>query len=95
MANKLTDEAAVNDKIASLPAFRDVAARLHEVVMAAAPHLQPRLWYGMPGYATSTVRYGSSSSWTSPPRLASPTSSGAPSPDQSIIDASATSGWVN
>ena len=53
MANQLTDEAAVNDRIASLPAFRDVAARLHEVVMAAAPHLEPRLWYGMPGYATS------------------------------------------
>lgn len=53
MANKPTDEAAVNEKIASLPAFPDVAARLHEVIMEAAPHLQPRLWYGMPGYATS------------------------------------------
>lgn len=27
------------------------AKRLHEVIMAAAPDLCPRLWYGMPGYA--------------------------------------------
>jgi len=47
------DDAAVRDKIASLPAFNDVAARLHEVIMEAAPELQPRLWYGMPGYAKS------------------------------------------
>ncbi|WP_307787659.1 DUF1801 domain-containing protein [Mycolicibacterium sp. S2-37] len=38
-------------KIAELPAFRDVAARLHEVIMDTAPELTPRLWYGMPGYA--------------------------------------------
>ena len=25
--------------------------RLHEIIMAAAPELKPRLWYGMPGYA--------------------------------------------
>lgn len=48
---KPTDEEAVRDKIASLPAFRDIAARLHDVIMAATPELQPRLWYGMPGYA--------------------------------------------
>lgn len=48
---KPTDEAAVADKIASLPAFKDVAARLDEVIREAAPELQPRLWYGMPGYA--------------------------------------------
>lgn len=45
------DEQAVADKIAALPAFNDVAARLHEVIVGAAPQLQPRLWYGMPGYA--------------------------------------------
>jgi hypothetical protein len=50
---KPTDDAAVRDKIASLPAFRDVAARLHDVIVTAAPELQPRLWYGMPGYATA------------------------------------------
>lgn len=53
MATKPTDEAAIRDKIASLPAFRDVAARLHEVILAAAPELKPRLWYGMPGYAAT------------------------------------------
>jgi hypothetical protein len=42
---------AVTAKIAELPAFRDIAARLHEIVMATAPDLKPRLWYGMPGYA--------------------------------------------
>lgn len=45
------DTTAVVDKIAALPAFNDVAARLHEVIVAAAPELKPRLWYGMPGYA--------------------------------------------
>jgi Domain of unknown function (DU1801) len=54
MATKPADDAAVLDKIASLAAFRDVAARLHDVILDAAPHLKPRLWYGMPGYATST-----------------------------------------
>ncbi len=53
MAAKPTDDVAVTDKIAALPAFREVAARLHEVIMNAAPQLHPRLWYGMPGYATS------------------------------------------
>ncbi|CAA0119871.1 Uncharacterised protein [Mycolicibacterium vanbaalenii] len=48
-----TDEDVVRDKIAELPAFRDVASRLHEIIMKAAPELKPRLWYGMPGYAKS------------------------------------------
>lgn len=52
MAEKrIDDEAAVDAKIAELPAYRDVAARLHEIIMRSAPHLKPRLWYGMPGYA--------------------------------------------
>lgn len=50
---KPSDEQAVRDKIAALPAFRDLATRLHDVITAAAPELHPRLWYGMPGYATS------------------------------------------
>lgn len=50
---KPTDAEATLEKIEALPAFRDVAARLHEVILAAAPELQPRLWYGMPGYATA------------------------------------------
>lgn len=45
------DVAAVREKIESLPAFQDVAARLHDIIMRSAPHLEPRLWYGMPGYA--------------------------------------------
>ena len=48
---KVGGEAAVEAKIAELPAFREVAARLHEVIREAAPELVPRLWYGMPGYA--------------------------------------------
>ena len=53
MTTKPTDDVAVRDKIAWLPAFRDVAARLHDVIVAAVPELKPRLWYGMPGYAKS------------------------------------------
>jgi uncharacterized protein YdhG (YjbR/CyaY superfamily) len=62
MATKPTGEAAVHDKIASLPAFRDVAARLHEVIREAAPELEPRLWYGMPGYAATAESMTTSSS---------------------------------
>lgn len=51
--NQQDGATAVTDKIAQLPAFRDVAARLHEIIRAAAPDLQPRLWYGMPGYAAT------------------------------------------
>lgn len=51
MTKQRDDEAAVRDKIAGLPAFGDVAQRLHEIIMRSAPRLQPRLWYGMPGYA--------------------------------------------
>lgn len=51
MSQKSGADTAVTDKIAQLPAFRDVAARLHDVIMSAAPDLTPRLWYGMPGYA--------------------------------------------
>ncbi len=32
---------------------RPVMRRLHEVILAAAPELKPRIWYGMPGYARS------------------------------------------
>jgi len=39
--------------IAKLPdeADRALATTLHEVIMAAAPQLAPRTWYGMPAYA--------------------------------------------
>jgi uncharacterized protein YdhG (YjbR/CyaY superfamily) len=39
-------------KIAELPeADRSLATRVHELVLAAAPGLAPRTWYGMPAYA--------------------------------------------
>lgn len=33
--------------------YPKVGKRLHEVIMQAVPSLNPRLWYGMPGYAKS------------------------------------------
>lgn len=30
---------------------RSLASRIHAIVMAAAPDLQPRMWYGMPAWA--------------------------------------------
>lgn len=46
------DEAAVLTTIAEM-AEPDgaLAARLHDVVTAAAPELAPKLWYGQPAYA--------------------------------------------
>lgn len=39
-------------KIAEMaPPDRALAERIHEIVMAAAPDLAPRTWYGMPAYA--------------------------------------------
>ena len=44
---------AVQDKIASFPEpYRTIAGQIHAAVLAAGPKLKPRLWYGMPGYAT-------------------------------------------
>lgn len=45
------DERAVLDKIAAMPdADRIMGERIHALVKAAAPHLTPKLWYGMPAY---------------------------------------------
>lgn len=42
----------VLEKIAEMPAAdRVMAERLHAVIMAAAPELSPKTWYGMPAYA--------------------------------------------
>ena len=42
---------AVLAKIASMPEpDRSLGKRVHEIVMAAAPTLVPRTWYGMPAY---------------------------------------------
>jgi uncharacterized protein YdhG (YjbR/CyaY superfamily) len=39
-------------KIAEMAApDRALAERVHSIVTSAAPHLVPRLWYGMPAYA--------------------------------------------
>ena len=39
-------------KIAEMPApDRAMAERIHALVTAAAPHLDPKTWYGMPAYA--------------------------------------------
>lgn len=47
------DLKSVQDKIAGWPEpYTTIGARLHEAILAAGPKLKPRLWYGMPGYAT-------------------------------------------
>ncbi len=44
--------AAVLEKIPQMfGADADAGRRMHDTIMAAAPALKPRLWYGMPGYA--------------------------------------------
>jgi uncharacterized protein YdhG (YjbR/CyaY superfamily) len=51
-ANKADGESAVRAKLAAMaPADRALGERIHEIVKANAPHLSPRLWYGMPAYA--------------------------------------------
>ncbi len=48
------DLQAVLDKIASMPEpYATIGTRLHETILNAGPKLKPRIWYGMPGYATS------------------------------------------
>jgi hypothetical protein len=53
MDNK--NNAGAQDVLAKLENFsdkyRETAKRLHDLVVTNAPQLQPRLWYGMPGYA--------------------------------------------
>lgn len=45
-------ERAVLEKIAEMnEADRVIAERVHAVITATAPTLEPRLWYGMPAYA--------------------------------------------
>ena len=45
-------EGAVMAKIAEMPEpDQTMAKRVHEIVMAAAPGLKPRTWYGLPAYA--------------------------------------------
>lgn len=50
--DKADGERDVLAKIARLPeAERAMAGRLHALIMASAPALSPRTWYGMPAYA--------------------------------------------
>jgi hypothetical protein len=50
-----THETGAQDVVAKIETYSDTyratAKHLHELIMATAPQLQPRLWYGMPGYA--------------------------------------------
>jgi len=51
-ANKADGESAVLAKIAEMPASdRSMAERLHALIKATTPVLEPRTWYGMPAYA--------------------------------------------
>lgn len=44
----------VTDKISTMDEpTRSTMQRVHDVIMAAAPTLKPRIWYGMPAYARS------------------------------------------
>jgi uncharacterized protein YdhG (YjbR/CyaY superfamily) len=51
-ANKADGERALLAKIAEMPGpDRAMAKKLHAIVMASAPDLSPKTWYGMPAYA--------------------------------------------
>ena len=51
-ASKADGEADLLAKIAEMPpADRSMAERIHALVTAAAPTLEPKTWYGMPAYA--------------------------------------------
>ena len=50
--NKAEGESAALAAIAALPApDRALAERLHALITASAPALDPKTWYGMPAYA--------------------------------------------
>ncbi len=51
---KADNEKAALDAIAEMPDDdRVLAERIHTLVMANAPELQPKTWYGMPAYANT------------------------------------------
>jgi hypothetical protein len=51
-AMKTDGESAVLAKIAEMPGpNRAMGERLHALIVASAPALSPRLWFGLPGYA--------------------------------------------
>ena len=49
---RVDGESQVLSKLEEMqPADRALGKRLHEIITAAAPGLEPKLWYGMPAYA--------------------------------------------
>ena len=51
-AAKADGEKALMQKIGEMTGKdREMAERVHAIVMAAAPELMPKTWYGMPAYA--------------------------------------------
>jgi uncharacterized protein YdhG (YjbR/CyaY superfamily) len=51
-AAKADGEKALLEKVAEMKGNdRAMAERLHAIIMAAAPSLSPKTWYGMPAYA--------------------------------------------
>ena len=51
-SKKADGESDLREKIAEMgKTDRAIAERLHDIVMSAAPDLEPRIWYGMPAYA--------------------------------------------
>jgi len=51
-ADKADGEAEVLTKISAMPEpYRAMGERLHKLIKRSAPALQPKVWYGMPGYA--------------------------------------------
>ena len=52
-ASRAEGERALLEKIAEMPEpDRNMATRVHEIVMDTAPDLMPKTWYGMPAYAS-------------------------------------------
>jgi len=52
LKEKTDGESAVRASIAAMaPKDRAIAKRLDELILAAAPDLSPKTWYGMPAYA--------------------------------------------
>lgn len=50
-ASRAEAAAEVQAKIAELPEpDRAIAEKLHTIITASAPNLEPKLWYGMPAY---------------------------------------------
>lgn len=53
-ATKEPNASAVEAKIEAMATpYRAIGLRLHQIIHETAPELEPRLWYGMPGYAKS------------------------------------------